>query len=60
MNILKAKQGTMKTLDGSIKREAKDGSVTSASMRCSELDQEVCKSYFLNLYFISPDHTLYL
>ncbi|CAH8581997.1 unnamed protein product [Heterobilharzia americana] len=40
----KAKQGTLKTLDGSIKRQYPDGRVTSASLRCADLDQEMVTS----------------
>nr|CAH8855074.1 unnamed protein product [Trichobilharzia regenti] len=40
----KAKQGTLKTLDGSIKRQHPDGRVTSASLRCADLDQEMVSS----------------
>ncbi|CAH8517904.1 unnamed protein product [Schistosoma turkestanicum] len=38
------KQGTLKTLDGSIKRQFPDGRVTSVSLRCTDLDQEMVTS----------------
>ncbi|KAH8871429.1 DNA repair protein RAD50 [Schistosoma japonicum] len=40
----KTKQGTLKTLDGSIKRQYPDGRVTSVSLRCTDLDQEMITS----------------
>lgn len=40
----KTKQGTLKTLDGSIKRQLPDGRITSMSMRGNELDQEMVRS----------------
>ncbi|RTG84224.1 DNA repair protein RAD50 [Schistosoma bovis] len=40
----KTKQGTLKTLDGSIKRQYSDGRVTSVSLRCTDLDQEMVTS----------------
>uniref|UniRef100_A0A3Q0KL19 Putative dna repair protein RAD50 n=1 Tax=Schistosoma mansoni TaxID=6183 RepID=A0A3Q0KL19_SCHMA len=40
----KTKQGTLKTLDGSIKRQYPDGRVTSVSLRCTDLDQEMVTS----------------
>ncbi|CAL8106543.1 unnamed protein product [Calicophoron daubneyi] len=40
----KAKQGTLKTLDGSIKRQLPDGRVTSISSKCAEIDHEMVTS----------------
>ncbi|KAG5450074.1 DNA repair protein rad50, partial [Clonorchis sinensis] len=40
----KAKQGTLKTLDGSIKRQLPDGNITSISSKCAEIDQEMVTS----------------
>ncbi|VDL96033.1 unnamed protein product [Schistocephalus solidus] len=36
----KSKQGTLKTLDGSIKRQLPNGEIVSLSSRCGELDRE--------------------
>ncbi|KAA3671939.1 DNA repair protein RAD50 [Paragonimus westermani] len=40
----KNKQGTLKTLDGSIKRQLPDGRHTSISSKCAELDSEMITS----------------
>ncbi|KAF5398639.1 DNA repair protein RAD50 [Paragonimus heterotremus] len=40
----KNKQGTLKTLDGSIKRQLPDGRHTSISSKCAELDNEMVTS----------------
>ncbi|KAF6775059.1 hypothetical protein AHF37_05692 [Paragonimus kellicotti] len=40
----KNKQGTLKTLDGSIKRQLPDGRHTSISSKCAELDSEMVTS----------------
>ncbi|BHF60988.1 DNA repair protein rad50 [Sparganum proliferum] len=59
----KSKQGTLKTLDGSIKRQLPNGDIVSLSSRCGELDREMStslgasKAVFENVIFCHQEES---